>query len=249
MLEEELAQGLKKLCRSSHEAARRSDGRQGSYARSYEDLSRIHDRMADNGIQFALSLHQMHDDLQDLAIEKERGRKQWKQSGLNAERRVQDLEAAAEKAKLKSSSLSDEYDRARTGDKQPGRFGLKGPKSAAQVEEDLHRKFQAAESDYATKIQVAQNMRRDLVTIIRPQALQALQHLINECDCGLDLQMQKFGRLSYRKHSVRRTGTKAPASIIQRETASKLWSLHLPITRPSKCIRFESTPSGASNKH
>ena len=196
-LEEEHAQGLKKLCRSSHEAARRPDNRQGSYAQNYEEVIRIHDRMADNGVQFALSLHQMHEDLHDLAANIERGRKHWKQNGLNAEKRVQDSESMMEKAKAKYDSLAEDYDRARTGDKQSGRvFGLKGPKSAAQHEEDLNRKVQAADSDYSNKVQMAKTQRQELVSTLRPQAVKALQDLINECDSGLTLQLQKFGEFT-----------------------------------------------------
>lgn len=150
--------------------------------------------MADHGIQFALSLHQMHEDLQDLAANIERGRKQWKQTGLAAEKRVQDSELAMEKAKAKYDSLAEDYDRARTGDKSGRVFGLKGPKSAAQHEEDLHRKVQAADSDYASKVQLAQNHRQELVDRLRPQAVKALQDLINECDSALTLQLQKFGK-------------------------------------------------------
>ena len=192
-LEEEHAQGLRKLCKMTHDLSRRPDNRQGSYGRSHDEINRIHDRMADNGVQFALSLHQMNEDLNELATDKERGRKQWKQTGLSAEKRVQDAEGAMEKAKTKYNSLAEDYDRARTGDKQTGRFGLKGPKSAAQVEEDLHRKVQAADSDYSSKVQTAQGLRRELVSTSRPQVVQALQQLITECDSGLALQMQKFG--------------------------------------------------------
>ena len=194
-MEEEHAQGLKKLCKSTHETIRRPENRQGSYAHNFEEVTRIHDRMADNGSKFYLSLHQMHEDLQELAVEKERGRKQWKQSGLNAEKRVQDAEVAMEKAKSKYDALAEDYDRARTGDKQSGRvFGLKGPKSAAQVEEDLNRKVQGADADYAQKVKTAQNLRQELVITLRPLAVRAIQDLINECDSGLTLQMQKFGK-------------------------------------------------------
>lgn len=153
--------------------------------------------MADNGVQFALSLHQMHEDLHDLAANIERGRKQWKQNGLSAEKRVQDSESMMEKAKAKYDSLAEDYDRARTGDKQSGRvFGLKGPKSAAQHEEDLNRKVQAADSDYSSKVQTARSQRQELVSTLRPQAVKALLDLINECDSGLTLQLQKFGWFS-----------------------------------------------------
>ena len=202
-LEEEQAQGLKKLCRSSIDSAKRPDNRQGSYAQNYDEIIRIHDRMADNGVQFALSLHQMHEDLQDLAANMERGRKQWKQNGLSAEKRVQDSEVLMDKAKAKYNSLAEDYDRARTGDKQSGRvFGLKGPKSAAQHEEDLQRKVQQADADYQSKVQTAKSQRQELVKAQRPQAVKSLQDLINECDSGLTLQLQKFGKRPYTCHLV-----------------------------------------------
>lgn len=154
--------------------------------------------MADHGLQFALNLHQMSEDLQELASNMERGRKHWKQSGLNAEKRVQDSEALMDKAKGKYDSLAEDYDRARTGDRQSGKkFGLKGPKSAAQHEEELHRKVQAADTDYASKVEAAHNQRQELVKTLRPQAVRALQDLIFECDSGVSLQLQKLGTPSY----------------------------------------------------
>ena len=136
----------------------------------------------------------MHEDLTELTGDKERGRKQWKQIGLTAEKRVQDAELAMEKAKSKYDALAEDFDRARTGDKQSSRvFGLKGPKSAAQVEEDLNRKVQIADADYASKVQLVQGMRAELNNTLRPQAVKALHDLVTECDAGLLLQMQKFG--------------------------------------------------------
>lgn len=155
---------------------------------------RVHERLADNGMQFALSLHQMHEDLNDLSTNMERGRKTWKHDGLNAEKRATDAESMMEKAKAKYDSLAEDYDRARTGDaKGSRRIGLKGPKSAAQHEEDLLRKLQAADSDYQTKVQTARAQREELIRTSRPQAVKALQELITECDAGLGLQLQKFG--------------------------------------------------------
>ncbi len=162
--------------------------------------------MGDNGMQFALSLHQMHEDLNELAANMERGRKHWKQTGLAAEKRAQEAEAAMEKAKAKYTSLSDDYDRAKTGDRSSGRmFGLKGPKSAAQHEEDLHKKTQIADSDYAAKVQTVQALRQELLTTSRPQAVKAVQELITECDSGLTLQLQKFGKfvMSYQAACAR----------------------------------------------
>ncbi len=157
----------------------------------------MHERMADNGIQFAMSLHQMADDLTELSLMAEKSRKGWKQSGLAAEQRVSDLETAMRKSKAKYDALAEEYDRARTGDTagRPGgkMFGFKGHKSGPQHEEDLLRKTQAADQDYQGKVQVAAAERSELETKTRPEAVQALQDLVRECDSALSLQMQKFG--------------------------------------------------------
>lgn len=192
-LEEEHAQGLKKLSRSAHESAGRPESRQGTYQQSYVEVARIHERMADHGLHFASALHHMSDELHELASNMERGRKQWKQTGLNAEKKVQDAEAAMEKAKAKYDSLAEQYDRARTGDRATGKFGLKGPKSAAQQEEDLLRKLQGADSDYSSRVHAAQSLRQELESTLRPQTVRALQDLIAECDSGLTMQLQQFG--------------------------------------------------------
>ncbi|KAJ5152961.1 uncharacterized protein N7482_009439 [Penicillium canariense] len=195
-LEEEHAQGLRKLSRAVNDAAQRTENRQGTYSASYKDIHHLQERMADHGLQFSVSLQQMADDLHELATNIERGRKQWKQTGLAAEKKVTDAESQAEKAKAKYESFAEQYDRVRTGDKQGGKFGLKGHKSAAQHEEDLLRKVQHADSDYASKVQAAQAARQELVSTHRPQAVHHLQQLIAECDSGLTLQQQKFATFS-----------------------------------------------------
>ncbi|KAF7960524.1 hypothetical protein EAE96_000204 [Botrytis aclada] len=193
VMEEEHSNGLKKLCKATGDNIRRPEHRHGSFLQSYEEVLIIHERMAENGAQFGVSLHQMHDDLIEMASNIEKGRKHWKNTGLAAEQRAADTEAAMKKSKAKYDSLADEYDRARTGDRQPGKiFGLKGPKSAAQHEEDLLRKVQAADADYASKVQAAQTQRTELWSKSRPEAVKALEDLIQECDSALTLQMQKF---------------------------------------------------------
>ncbi|KAL4799403.1 hypothetical protein BDV19DRAFT_355026 [Aspergillus venezuelensis] len=193
ILEEEHAQGLRKVSRTLYDAAHKSDNRQGTYSYGCVEINGFHDRMADHGLQFAASLQQMADNLNELAGNIERGRKQWKHEGLNAEKRVMEAESLAEKAKAKYDSLAEQYDRVKTGEKAGGKFGFKGTKSVAQQEEDLLRKVQAADSDYGSKVSAAQSARQELISTQRPQAVRNIQQLIFECDSGLALQMQKFG--------------------------------------------------------
>ncbi|KAI1408566.1 RhoGAP-domain-containing protein [Hypoxylon sp. FL1857] len=193
-LEDQHAKGLKKLCRLTQDSIHHADHRQGTFAQSFEEMLMIHDRMAENGIQFALSLHQMHEDLLEVAAVAEKHRKGWKQNGLAAEQRLADVENAMRKSKTKYDSLAEEYDRVRTGEARQGPrvFGIKGPKSAAQHEEDLLRKVQAADTDYMGKVQAYQSEKATVESTTRPEAVKALQDLIRECDSGTTLQMQKF---------------------------------------------------------
>ncbi|KAJ9155524.1 Rho GTPase activator [Pleurostoma richardsiae] len=195
-LEEEQANGIKKLAKITTESMHRSEHLGGSFLQAYDNMMAVHERMAENGLQFAASLHQMHEDLHELAAIADKNRKGWKQNGLAAEQRVADIEAQMRKSQAKYHSLAEEYDRVRTGDtggqKGGKMFGFKGPKSAAQHEEDLLRKVQAADQDYQTKVQILQTEKGELVDRTRPEAIKALQDIIKECDSGLLLQMQKF---------------------------------------------------------
>ncbi|KAI5203924.1 RhoGAP-domain-containing protein [Aureobasidium subglaciale] len=192
-VEEDHAKGLRRLVKSTTDSIHSRESRQGSYVNRLDEAMRLHDKMADNGMQFSLALHQMHEDLNELSNNMEKGRKHWKHEGLSAEKRATDAEAAMEKAKARYDGLAEDYDRARTGDaKGSRRLGLKGMKSAPQVEEDLLRKLQVADSDYQAKVQAAKAQREELIKASRPLAVKALQELINECDSGLTLQLQKF---------------------------------------------------------
>ncbi|KAL1876204.1 Rho GTPase-activating protein [Diaporthe australafricana] len=193
-IEEDNANGLKRLARTTSDNMRRSDHLGGSFAKAFDGMMGTHSRIAENGIQYAMSLLQMAEDLNELAAIAEKQRKGWKQDGLAAEHRAADVEAQMRKSQAKYHSLADEYDRVRTGDGQKGgkMFGFKGPKSAAQHEEELLRKVQAADQDYKNKVQAYQQERGQLLSTTRPEAIKALQDIVRECDSGLVLQMQKF---------------------------------------------------------
>lgn len=197
-VEERHAQALKKLSRGTHELARRPESRGGSFAQAFEESTKIHDRIADNGLQFANSLTQMCNEIQELMSNTERSRKHWKHTGLEAENRVSEAENAMNKAKGRYNNLAEQYDRARTGEKSGGKFGIKGHKSAAQHEEDLHKRLEAADGEYASKVQAAQAARNDLVNTHRPQAVRALQAIIKECDSAIGMQFTKFAGLNER---------------------------------------------------
>jgi len=155
----------------------------------------------------------MHDNLLQLANKMEGSRKHWKQTGLAAEKKVQDAEALAEKAKAKYDALAEDLDRVKTGDTGAGRkFGFKGPKSAQQHEEELQRKVQAADQDYFAKVQTADGYRKELVSTSRPQTVSALVDLIREIDAALTMEMQKFGTVSVTKQYLNILLTQVVAS-------------------------------------
>lgn len=235
-LEEDNCSGLKKLCRLTQDSMRRPEHRTGTFSQAYDEMVYIHERMAENGSHFAASLHQMHDDLVELASTAERSRKHWKTNGLSAEQKVADLEQAMRKQKTKYDALADEYERARTGEaRQTGKvLNAFKNKSAAQQEEDLLRKVQAADASYQNHVQTVLQEKQVLESTTRPEAIQSLQDLIKELDSGLALQMQKFGMLStlcFEPLSLALASylsTLTVSSCFQRETPVEQWLEHQP---------------------
>ncbi|CAF3497682.1 unnamed protein product [Fusarium graminearum] len=199
-LEEDHANGIRKLTRTTQEVMRRPDHRQGTFGSAYEAMASTHERMAENGIEFSKELHQMHDELMELAGIAERSRKSWKQNGLSAENKVAEMEQTMRKSKAKYDSLADDYERVKTGEsRQSGKmFGLKGHKSAQQHEGELLKKVQAADSTYHGHVQALQAEKAQLVSTTRPEAIRSLQDSIKEIDAGISLQMQKFASFNER---------------------------------------------------
>lgn len=54
----------------------------------------------------------------------------------------------------------------------------------------------AADQEYASKVQIANAQRQELLEVLRPHSVKTLKSLISECDSGLTFQMQKFATLS-----------------------------------------------------
>jgi len=218
----------------TQDSLHRPEHKQGTFSLAYDDMLMIHDRMADNGLQFSSSLYVMHDDLMELAAIAERNRKGWKANGLAPEQRVSEIEAAMRKSKAKYDSLAEEYERARTGDtsRQSGKMFFKGAKSAAHHEEDLLRKVQGADQDYHGKVQILQAEKMELIERTRPEAVKAIHDLVRETDSGLSLQLQKFGM--YKNPSsplLLPTLTNSfsfPLSFFQRKAPAQRWPLHQP---------------------
>ncbi|PNS19672.1 hypothetical protein CAC42_7516 [Sphaceloma murrayae] len=192
VMEDDHQKSMKRLIKSTEEALHHAESRQGSYKRQIEDALKTHTRMANNTNSFALSLGQMHEDLTQLTNNMERGRKEWKHEGLTAEKKASEAEATMTRAKTKYDSLADDYDRAKTGDVKGKAKFIKGPKSAAQYEEDVLRKLQAADTDYQEKVQAAKSQRDELLKSMRPRAVKAIIELIRECDSALAMQLQKY---------------------------------------------------------
>lgn len=90
------------MCTMTHESIKRPDGRQGTYVRSFDETTRIHERLAENGIRFSIALHQMHDDILELANGLDKGRKYWKQYASGVEKKSHEVEMLVERVTRQS---------------------------------------------------------------------------------------------------------------------------------------------------
>lgn len=87
------------MCKLTFETPRRLEGRHGTFLQQFDEMTAIHDRIADNEMAFSMALHQMHEDLMELSMNMDRQRKQLKMSGLSSEKKVHDSIQMLEKVK------------------------------------------------------------------------------------------------------------------------------------------------------
>lgn len=185
--EDRSAQELRKLCHSTTACIRRPESRHGTYAAGFEELTRIHETLADNGTHFAQALNTMYDDLSKMIGSMEHSRKQWKSFGLLSEKRVQDAEAQADKARARVEGLQDGSG---SGGTITGKFaGFKAARQGLDPEERIAQ----ANEEFQAKQQTARALRQELIQSQRPQAVHALRDMIDECDAGLAAHLQKYG--------------------------------------------------------
>jgi len=184
---------LRRICMNSRGEVYRPDGRQGSYMEGMLDILRVYERMADHDTEFSTNLNQIHSELTKMAEYTDSERRRIKQSGLAAERRVQDAERQMERAKARYDSLAQDYIHAkRSSNTSSRRFTFRGPKSTGQFEEELYRKVTVADEEYEAKVVNAQQLRGELVSTLRPNTVNYLKMLIEDIDTCLTTQMQEL---------------------------------------------------------
>ncbi len=190
-LEEEHAQSIRKVCKSTTETLQRPDLRHGSFARHYNNAIQVLDRACEQALSFVADMQRIHEQLTDLIRTAEKNRKVYKESGLRHEKVLTDAEAAADKAKTKYDTLYGDYERARTGDPKRTTFSFKS-KSGPQFEEDVRQRMEIANNEYKEKLHFAKSQRQELEASVRPKTVKALKDQIFECDGALTYQQQRW---------------------------------------------------------
>jgi len=111
MVEDEYGRTLQKTARSAAEVYAQNEGKAGSFVTAWQSSMRVHEVMADNRVKFAARLNEMSDELNNLAKEVEKNRKQTKDLSSRYEKSLTDAEAATEKAKARLISTHEELER------------------------------------------------------------------------------------------------------------------------------------------
>ncbi|KAJ8100020.1 hypothetical protein POJ06DRAFT_255200 [Lipomyces tetrasporus] len=198
-LEEQYARDLTRNLKSARESIQKSDNRNDSFSRKFEQATNMNEQLAKQSFHYAGELSKMHDDLSDLCKSTERKRKELKQKAMHDEKTVTDAEHAAEKSKAKYYSLCEEFHTARTNDPTK-RSGLKfkGSKTNQQVVEDLEKKVKIADQDYRDKVNAAKTAYSQLVKSHRPENIRALRNVLEMFDTGVVLRFEDYANLTER---------------------------------------------------
>lgn len=111
IVEDEYGRALSKTARAAHEAYALSDGKAGTFVSAWQSSMKLHDIIAENRMKFGARLHEMAEELGNLAKEVEKSRKATKDLSSRYERALQESEVTLEKAKVRFESTHEELER------------------------------------------------------------------------------------------------------------------------------------------
>lgn len=191
-VEHDRIQDLKRLSKSTHESIRRSDYRQGTFMRQFDEALTFDERLFDSSQAFVTALQAMNDELTELSKASHKSRKSLKESCLRNEKNVVDAENNADKAKSRYYGLCDDMEKL----KDPTKTKFFKSKNTQQQEQELQTKINTAEQEYFSKVETVKKLRKELVHTLRPQSIKDLKNLILECDSGVSYQLQKLATLN-----------------------------------------------------
>ncbi|KAF9054607.1 GTPase activating protein [Panaeolus papilionaceus] len=223
LIEEEYGKTLQKLARSTSEVYALNDGKAGSFVSAWQSSMRIHETMAENRLRFAQRLNEMSDELNTLAKEVDKNRKQTKDLATRYERALQESEGVTEKCKNRMDFTSEELERvllqkegesfkdtgvqSRAGGvggkraigKAVAKGGMllkgKNPGNIQRQEDDIRSRLSSATDQYRKAVTDTQSMRQEYFNFQLPRILRALKECADEIDLGTQYHLTRYAFL------------------------------------------------------
>ncbi|RKP08489.1 Rho GTPase activation protein [Thamnocephalis sphaerospora] len=204
VIEEEYGKSLMKLAAGSAEFLDRPDRKQFSYRESMATMMRAHETIGQNHVKLAAAISDIAEGLNSLLKDTDRARKSLREMGLKFERALGESIAAAEKARMKYDSCSEEWERTLlqrsindSHGKKPGsnplaRFKARTPNMMNKSEEEARMKTEIANEQYKAQLALANTVRHDYFNTNMPLVLQALMEALEECDYGMQYFLAKY---------------------------------------------------------
>ncbi|EPQ31318.1 uncharacterized protein PFL1_06843 [Pseudozyma flocculosa PF-1] len=217
-IEEEYARNLTKLARSTLETYSMSDAKAGSYVGSWQSMMKTHEAVADNRIRFASKLTEMSDELNNLAREVDKSRKQTKETGQRLEKNLTDAEVGVEKARARFDATAEDLERLlllksgestkggelapggkRTLGKAIGKSGLlfknKNPQQILKQEEEIRARTSNASDAFRKEVLSTQGIRQEYFNLQLPRILRSLKESAEEIDNGTQYHLARYAFL------------------------------------------------------
>ncbi|ODV60658.1 GTPase-activating protein RGD1 [Ascoidea rubescens DSM 1968] len=187
---------LKKLSRSTNETMKKNTSnkliKDDSFVKQFSAILSIEEKLLGFGNSYVQSVIRISDDLNYLKESIKERRKSIKDEARKREQECLEAIQLAEKAKIKYNSLCKNLEKVRTTSPNRTKFTIKGAKTTLQQEEELSSKISTAETDYRSKSEASQSIKKKLVEVYRPNYSAQLRDLILEIDISLSLKLQEY---------------------------------------------------------
>ncbi|ORX89803.1 RhoGAP-domain-containing protein [Basidiobolus meristosporus CBS 931.73] len=207
MLEEEYGKGMLKLTQQIAKSAEKSDIKVGTFGDSWGNFIKYHEAIGENRVKFASTINEVGDNLSAAYKEHEKSRRQLKENGLKLQKHLHEAESNLEKAKIKYSMQSEEWEHAilKKGSDSIRQKGtsitksvakpmniFKQNKSSDQVEEDARQKANTYNENYKSQLAYTNKTRHEYHTVELPRILKSLKDVAYEAVISIQYHLAKY---------------------------------------------------------
>ncbi|RKP35123.1 hypothetical protein BJ085DRAFT_20617, partial [Dimargaris cristalligena] len=213
LIEEAYCQNMLRLAQDMGKSLHKEEVREGTFRSAWCEIINLHEAVALNHIRFSNHLNEIADELNAQFRDKDRVRRQLKETASKQKKTLTEAEKSLDKFKEKYEHCSEDLEKVILKKKSANDSGARKNRSKSvsntvamilgrdssvadleKAEKEARNKVEHSNDAYKSQLSATNSARTDYFTVLLPSMLTALKSITEEGDLSLSLHLAKYSR-------------------------------------------------------